>query len=61
MWIKTCPHCNGTKSDGPENFKVPCLVCNATGAVPSNDPADEFNEIVIDDSGNEVVENVPPV
>jgi hypothetical protein len=45
--------------DGPVGFQVPCIVCEGTGAVPSNAPADEFNEIVINNQGDEVVENVP--
>ena len=58
MRIKLCPTCSGTLSEGPEGFKTKCSTCKGTGVVPSNDPADEFNELV-EKSGKLVIVKRP--
>lgn len=58
MWIKECPICNGTASTGSDPYRVPCVTCNGTGAIPSNDPQDQYNELVIDNGGVAHVQNV---
>jgi DnaJ-class molecular chaperone len=61
MWIKQCPVCNGTrKNSDPPPITLSCQNCQGTGAVPSTDPADEYNEQIVDNSGNWVIVNVPP-
>lgn len=61
MWIKQCPVCGGSgKNTDPPPVTLSCTNCMGSGAVPSADLTDQYNEQIVNDQGFRVIVNNPP-